>query len=88
MGFFHQLYIWDQDLNRYGSVQELRSIFGHLKSVRFGWFWFGLLGVGMFWFGLVSFSLVWLVLVWFGWFWFGLDMFALVDLWDIVLLRN
>ena len=40
--------------NKYGSVQELRSTFGHLKLFK------DLLELG-----LIGFSLVWLVLVWF-----------------------
>ena len=47
-------------INKYGSVQELRSTFGHLKSFkRLAWIWFG-----MVWFVLVWF---WLVLFWLGW---------------------
>ena len=54
-------------LNKYGSVQELRSTFGHLNLLK-DLLEFGLVLIGLVGFSLVWLVLVWLVLVWFGWF--------------------
>ena len=60
--------IWE---NKYGSVQKLRSTFGHLKSFKIlDWIQFGLVG----------FCIVWMVFVLFVWSWFSLDKFGLVNL--------
>ena len=79
--------------NKYGSVQELRSTFGHLKSFKIlCWNQFGLVGSDLFWLFLVWFCWFWfglvgLVLIWFGCFWFSLVKFGLVNFFYWVWLR-